>query len=166
MKRWLVRLGLLAGLLALGFWGWGVLFPGPEQVIRRRLDALARAATIAPNETPLARLYRAQKLGEFFTPGVEVAVEMRGYAPHNLSGRDELVQAAAAARSAVGSLTVELMDVHVTLAADKQSALVNLTAKVNLLGESAPQPQELKVNFKKVGSQWLIDRAETVRPLR
>lgn len=166
MKPWLLRLGLLTGLLALGFWGWRILFPGPVQVIHRRLNELAQAASIAPNESPVARLYNAQKLAGFFTPDVEVTLDMHGYSPHTLSGRDKLIEAATGARSVVGSLTIKLVDIHVTVGGDKQSALVNLTAKVNLPGESAPQPQELKVEFKKDGGQWLIDRAETVRPLR
>ena len=166
MKRWLLRLGLLAGLVALGFWGWHVLFPGPEQVIRRRLNELARAATIAPNESPLARLYNAQKLAGFFTPDVEVMVDVPGYSLHTFSGRDNLIEAATGARSTFGSLTVELVDIEVSMNSDKRSARVDLTAKVNRPGESTPQPQELKVDFKKIDGEWLIDRAETVRPLR
>jgi hypothetical protein len=47
---------------------------------------------------------------------------------------------------------------------DPVSAVANLTAKANVQGELVPQ--ELKIEFRKVGRDWLIERVSTVKTLR
>jgi hypothetical protein len=166
VRHWLFRLLLLAVLAAAGFWGWHVLFPRPEQVIRQRLAELARLASIAPNETPLARLLNSQKLGNYFTPDVEVTVDVPGESRQTFQGREDLLQAAAGARSTLHSLKVEFLDVSVALGADRRSAVAHFTVKADLPGEHVPQVQELKARFRKTDNGWLIDHAETVQTLR
>ena len=61
-------------------------------------------------------------LADYFTEDVEVTVEIPG-SQHTLSGRAELMQAAAGARSMVSSLTIEFPDIKVTLAPDRTSAI-------------------------------------------
>ena len=103
MKEWSIRVVLVGALIALGIWGWGVFFPSPEKVIRKRLGELAQAASFSPKEGLIAKAWNASVLGEYFTPDVQVTVDVPG-TQHTLSGRDELLQAAVGARSAVGSL--------------------------------------------------------------
>jgi len=166
VSRWLKRLLALAVLVLAGVWGWHVLFPSPEKVIRHRLGELAQTVTILPNTAPAAKLYNAQKLASFFTADVQVRVDVPGQSLHSLHGRQELADAATAAGAMVSSLTVELFGITVVLDPDRQGATTDFTAKANVPGESVPQVQELKAHFKKDGADWLIDRVETVRPLR
>jgi hypothetical protein len=49
----LLRAVLLAALLALAWWLWTVFFPSPEKAIRKRLAALAQAASFKSNEGDL-----------------------------------------------------------------------------------------------------------------
>lgn len=165
MSRWLVRLGLGAIALGLALWTWRVLFPGPEQIIRKHLAEVARHASVKPNESPLARLANSQKLASFCTSDVEVAVDVPGRSSQLLSGRDDLFQAALAARSIMTNLKVKFLDVSVVVAEDKQSAVTRLTAEANFPGEKLPEVQELKIIFRKVDRDWLISRAETVKTL-
>src|ERR1041384_2478124 len=144
MMRWLFRLIFLGAFVALAIWGWRVFFPTPEHVIRRQLAGLARIASIAPNEGPLAKAYNSQKLTSFFASDVEIVLDIPGHSAA-LHDRDELIRAAMAWRSSATSLKVEFLDVSVTVASEKQSAQANLTAKANLPGESLPEVQELKV---------------------
>src|SRR5437879_1806687 len=127
MRRWVWRVLLAAGLLAVGAWVWTVLFPSPERVIRKRLTELANCATVSGNEAPLAVLLNSQKVGGYFTADIEVNLEVPGRSQQALTGRDNLVQAAMQLRSAVGALQVAFYDIIVTVAPDKATAEANLT---------------------------------------
>ena len=159
----LLLLGLLAGL---GVWGWRLLHPSPEHVIRKQLAELARTACVPANESNLAKLANAQKLASFFTPDVEITFDLPGRFSQTISGRAELQEKALGARAALSGLTVEFLDVNVTVAPDGQSATADLTAKANLPGDSVPQVEEVKVSLKKVEGDWLIQHAENVKTLR
>lgn len=164
MKEWSIRAILLAALVGLGFWGWHVFFPSPEKVIRKRLGELAKAASFSSQEGLLAKAWNASVLGEFFTPDVQVTVDVPG-TQHTLSGRDELLQAAVGARSAVSSLTIEFPDIKVIVAPDENSAVVNLTAKGKVPGQRDFYLQELRLRLTKIKRDWLIYQIETVKTL-
>jgi len=164
MKKWAFRTLLLAGLITLGLWGWRAWFPSPQQVIRKRLAELAQAASFSSNEAPLAKLAAVQKLPAFFTAEVEITVEAPGRSQQTFHGRDELLQAALGARSALSGLNVEFLDVNVSVGPDQESATANLTAKAKVPGEDF-MVQELKFTLKKIQGAWLILRVETVKTL-
>ena len=159
---WVVGLALLAGL---GYWGWRTWFPGPEEVIRKRLVEGARTASSPGNAGNFVKLAHAQKLTTFCTPDVEITVDIPGHAHQTISGTAELLQAAVAAQSYRGGVKIELYDILVTLAPDKNSAVAELTAKANVPSERDFYVQELKLMLKKVDGKWLIYRAETVKTL-
>jgi len=165
MKRWLTRIVLLAVLVAVGIWVWSILFPSPERAIRQRLAEVAKAASFPSKESPLAVAANSQRLTTFCTDDIMITVELPGRSQHTVNGRDELLQGAMAARSFAPGLKVEFVDVTVTLAPDRQSAVANLTAKGNVPGEKDLLVQELKIKLKKVGRDWLIERIETVKTL-
>jgi hypothetical protein len=164
MKEWSIRVILVAALVALGFWGWGVFFPSPEKVIRKRLGELATVASFSSKEGLVAQAWNASVLGEFFTPDVEVTVNVPG-TQQTLSGRDELLQKAVGARRMVSSLTIEFPDITVAVAPDKNSAVVNLTARGQVSGQKDFYLQELRLRMIKVKRDWLIDQIETVKTL-
>ena len=157
-------LGALA-LAALAVWGWRVLFPNPERVIRKRLGELAAIGSFQANESAMAKLYNAKKLGSFFTPDVTVSVDIPGRGLHTLNGRDSLEQAAVVFRQNVAAVKVEFLDITITFAADKQSAVANLTGKATVGGERDFSVQEFNFKLKKVDGQWLIYAVESVKTL-
>ncbi|MCU0785936.1 MAG: nuclear transport factor 2 family protein, partial [Verrucomicrobia bacterium] len=159
------RLVLFAAFTALAVWLWTVLFPSPEKIIRKQLAEVARCASFVANEGPLARAGNVAKLAGYFSADAQLSFDVPGHGPHALTGRDEIIQAAMGARSAVGALVVEFPDVNVTLATDKQSATVDLTAKAKIPGERDFYVQEMKFTLKKKDGDWLIIRVETVKTL-
>ncbi len=165
MKAWLVRLAALACIAALAFWGWRILFPNPERVIRQRMQELAVLASFAPNEAPLAKLMNSQNIGSYLAGNVEAVVDVPGRSQQTFSGRDEIVGAATAARNNLASLTVEFVDLTVTLAPDKQSASANFTLKARVSGERDWYVDEMKATWRKVDGKWVISRVETVKTL-
>jgi hypothetical protein len=164
MKTWSFRIILVGLLIALGFWGWRVFFPNPEKVIRKRLGELAKAASFLPNEGDVAKVWNASLLADFFTPDVQVTVELYGI-QHAASGRDELIRLAVGARSRASSLTIEFPDIKVTVAPDGNTAVVNLTAKGKVSGERDFYLQELRLRMTKIKRNWLINQVESVKTL-
>jgi hypothetical protein len=160
-----VRLVLLAALLVLSWWLWVVFFPSPEKVIRKRLAELAQATSFAANEGDFARLGNIAQLGGFFSPDAQIVLDAAGYGAHNLSGRDEIMQAAGAARTATTSLKVEFLDLNVALDFGRELATVDLTVR----GKTGNDPnffvQEMKFNLKRINGRWFIIRVEPVKTL-
>lgn len=160
-----IRIAAGAILIALCVWGWLVLFPSPERVIRTRLKDLAKTASFSGKEGPLAKAYNAEKLSGYFAPDVTVVVDVPGHGAQTFEGRDTVLQAALAARQNLSGLKVEFLDINVTLGGDKQFATVNLTGKGTVPGESDYFVQEMKFGFKKIDGKWLITRVETIKTL-
>lgn len=165
MKRRLFHILWIAALAALGFWGWRAWFPGPEQVIRRQLAELAQTASFSAGQSPLSKLANAQKIGAFFLPEVEITLEVPGRSQVAFHNRDELLEAAMAATSAAGSLSLKFVDIHVTLAPDRQSAVANLTVQAAVNQEKNAYVQELNFYWTKFEGQWRIRRVENVKTL-
>jgi hypothetical protein len=159
------RFVLAAALVAFGVWLWMVLFPSPEKVIHKRLVALANTVSFSSNQGNLARLAGVPNLGDFFSVNVEVNIDVPGRVQERLMSRQEIVQAALAARSAVGGLTVKFPDINITVAPDKQSATADLTVEINVSNQRDPIVQEMKFTLQKTDGKWLVTRVETVRTL-
>lgn len=156
----------MAAVLSVGFLAFQTLFPSPQKVIRKRLVELARLASFEANEAPLAKLINAQKLGSYFAAGVEVALDMPGRGPQTFNGRDELIQAATAARTQLSALNVQFPDIVVIVASDGQSAEANVTVKARIGGQSELYIEEMKFSLEKFKGDWLIHRIESVNTLR
>jgi hypothetical protein len=156
---------MVAVLVGLGFWGWRVFFPGPEQAIRKRIAALAQSASFSPPQGSLALALNSQKLANFCAPDVQISVDIPGLMQHTFSGRDQVRDVALAARANLSALSVEFVDLNVSVGPDKLSAVVNLTAKARVPGEREVLPQELKFLLRKTSGDWFINRVETVKTL-
>jgi hypothetical protein len=165
MRRVLYRVLFMALIVFASWWSWRLLFPSPEQIIRKRLTGVARAASFSPGESLLAKAYNSQKLAEYFDLDVEVVVDVPGGSRENIHGRDQLQQAALLAKSRFTGFKIEFVGMNVTVAPDQQSASVNLTAKASARGEKDWVPQELNVTLRKVDGDWIISRVETVKTL-
>jgi hypothetical protein len=164
MKEWTIRILLLGLLAGVGFWAWHMLFPNPEKIIRKRLGELAKAASFSPDQGLISTAWNASSLTEFFTPDVEVTVDVPG-SQHTFNGRDELLQAYVSVRKVVQSFSIKFPDIKVTVAPDKASAVVYLTAEARVAGERDFFLQELRLHLIRVKRDWLITRIETVKTL-
>ena len=159
MKKWFARIILLAALGAVGYWGWTVCFPSPEKVIRKRLVELAKEASFSSNEGIMATAWNATLLGGFFTTDVQVTISVPG-TEHSINGRDELLQAAMGARKVVSSLKIDFPDIKVAVAPDKQSAVVNVTARGKVVEQKEDYLQELRLRMIK-RANWISESCPT-----
>lgn len=165
MKLFLRIFGALA-VIAVAWWLWTVLFPPAEVVIRKRLHELAALVSFEPDEGPLAKLANAQKIGNYLAAEVEAVVDLPGRSYQHFSGRQDLVQAAAAARANLSSLSVEFPDLVVTLGPDKTTARVNATVQARVPGERDRFVQEMVFSLEKIEGDWLITRLQTEQTLK
>jgi hypothetical protein len=161
----IVRLFLLALLCVVGFWIWCVFFPNPEKVIRDRLTKTARLASFSAGQGNISRVAAIEALGNYFTEEIEIKVDVPNYESHTFNRREELMQAALAARSAISSLKVDFPDMKVDLDAGKMSATVDVTLRADINGEKNAVIQELRVFLRKTDGKWLIYRLDTLRTL-
>lgn len=160
-----LRILFLAAVIVAAVWLWTILFPSPEKMIRSRLSEVARDASFQPDQNPLVIANNAEKLAACFSTNVEVKLNMPNHEEHTFSGREEIMQAAAAAHSELRNLKVELLDVTVSVSADRQSGAASATVKVNGSRDNDEILQPMKFTFQKHGRDWLITRVETLRPL-
>jgi hypothetical protein len=162
----LLRLVLLLALIALGIWGWGLLFPNPKKIIRTQLTKLAELASFSAKEGNIVRVANVQRLGTFFADEAQVIINVPGIESVNFHRREELMQAAMAARSGLNGLQAEFPDMNINLSPDKQSAVVNVTLNAKIAGQRDSIVQELKFTLNHTSGNWLITRVETVETLK
>src|SRR6266516_3775869 len=115
MNRWFWRGIIVAVLVVVAVWLYSVFFPSPERAIRARLTQLAKAASFDRNESPVNAMGNSQKVAGFFVEDVEIRVDLPGRAAATLSGRDDVREKTMALRSIGAGLTVEFLDINVTV---------------------------------------------------
>jgi hypothetical protein len=159
------RVIMLAAVAALGLWVWTLLFPNPKHVIGNRLNQLARLASFSPGEGTLSRAFDVKRLGGLFSDDAQILVDVPALETHEF-GRDEMMQDLLAAKKLGNGLKVKFIDPNIELGTGAESALVDLTMEAKFGGESDLVVQELKFTMKKIKSDWLITRVETVNTLK
>ena len=165
MIKWGIR-GILAVLVAaLALVAWRHFFPNPEEAIRKQLLELSRLVSYSGNEPALSKVSAVRRIVNMCTTDVEISIDVQGFATQTLSGREHLEETARGVRFHLSGLKVEFLDVTPTLTPSRQSAVVSLTAKIQIPSERDFFPQELKVTMKKVNGEWLVRKIETVRTL-
>lgn len=166
MRRWTgLAIGGILTLVA-GYFLWNWLFPSPELVIRKRLSEVASLASFSSNEAPLAKVANSGKLLSYFTPEVEVVIDVTGRPKYSVTGIEDFRTAVMGARTTLNSLKVELLDISVHLDPTKRSASVVLAAKAQVGGESDMFVERMRFQMEKGERGWQISRLETVPTLR
>jgi len=168
MKQWLTRLIAIAVVIAVGFWLWQVFFPSPERIIHNRMARIAKLISFSSNEGNIARMADVSSLLGYFTPDIQCTIDtpdIPDAGDWSINGREDLRDNVVGARSMVGSLRVDFVDVTVTFAPDHQTAAVELTARVSLPNDRDFIVHEMKFTFRNVKGEWLVSRVETVKTL-
>ena len=71
-----IRLFLLAAVVALGWWLWTVFFPSPERVVLKRMQSLAELLTFKSDISNLGRASRASEFIGYFSVDTEIVVDV------------------------------------------------------------------------------------------
>jgi hypothetical protein len=145
---------------------WRALHPSDEAVVRKQLQSLAKTASFSPKDGLITKAAGIDKLIGYFSTNVAVDINVPGLRERLLAGRDELQQAALAARGSGKTISVSFPDVTVIVNADHESAVADATLQARVSGESDNFVQEVKFHFHKTNGDWLIDKVETVKTLQ
>lgn len=166
MKR-ILQTVLAVAAIAAGIFLWRVLFPSDETRILKLLSGLADTASLPANEGNIGRVRRIERLSSAFTPDIVIRFTPLGDRAFEISGRDEIQQAAMAARGAAQSVKIDFIDIRVTEAdgaAGKGTA--ELTAKIQAGNDRDFGIQPLRITLKKEKDfGWRISRIESFRAL-
>ena len=158
---------LLLVALGAGPWLWKTVFPSDETRILGLLKALADDATLPAGEGNIGRIRRIERLTSALTPDIAIRVTPFGSRSVEISGRDEVMQAAMAARGAATSIKVEFLDIVVN-SVDRAAwaAEAVLTAKIQAGTDRDFGIQPLKISLRKEKEfGWRISRIESTRIL-
>jgi len=161
-----LRVTLLAILGGLGCWLWTIFFPNPEKIVLGRVSSLAATATISAGDGAITRATKVSNFIGYFSPDAVISYDVPGFGARSLSGLDEIRETAAGGFAGVSSLKVQFQDATARVSPDKQGAEVNCTVRVSTGDSKDFGIQELRLQFKKIGGDWLITRAETVKTLQ
>ena len=155
---------VLVAAIAAGVGLYRTFFPSDEKLVRNVVHAAAEAAAINPNDNPLIRLAGANKLAGYCSPDVTLKLDIPESEVRAIHGRDELRQVATAARASLQQAKIQVMDLAVSVGADRHAAMAQVVVSYVLNGGD-PLVQELKMQFKKLEGKWKIAEVETVKPL-
>lgn len=156
---------LLAVVIAAAVFTWRYFFPGPETQIRRKMAQLEELASFSGTEGNLELLGTARKLGEMFADDARVQLDVQGGPKRSLQGRENIIEAALGALHMSGGMTVEFLDITVTLDANRREATVEATGEAVPKGTDDLWIQDLRFRFIQTDEGWLILSVETVRTL-
>ena len=136
-------------------------WPSEERSIRRHLSNMAEALSFPTTDSHEERITRFAVLREYFAPEVTIRLDNR-----DIASREALITELSAWTPPPGGLAVEFVDIVVALAADRESAAVNLTAKASTndpAGGSTLDERAADVTMVKHDNDWVILTA-TLRP--
>lgn len=169
MNRWFwgVSLLVVAGLV---FWQRDTLFPGEAGRVTTVLNQMAKDVSFGPGEGNVTAIRRVSSVVDRLAPNVSVQLDVLGVGEFQLNGRDEIQQRLLGVRRVLRKLDLKFHDIIVTVADDRQTADVHLTATADAEGEgrNAGGFEALEFDFKmsKSEGRWRIDQITTVPTLK
>ncbi|HTL01665.1 MAG TPA: hypothetical protein VL243_05540 [Vicinamibacterales bacterium] len=138
------------------------LFWNDKRDVRRRLFAMAEAASTSGRATAEERSSAAENLGALVTDDVIIKTDSASF----VGGRPAVVRLALDAAPAANTLRVSLEDVQVELI-DPATATAFFTLNVSGAGSPAldPLPRQVHATLVKRRGEWLLERGEVLRTL-
>jgi hypothetical protein len=163
----MIKRVVLAAVALMALWfGWRWVFPNDEAQIRAVLDRIADAVgSGAAKEGEVGRIARAASIRKELDP--QIAVDA-GPPFMRLIGRDTLIGTVARVNSSVRDLEVQFEDVQVSVAPDRETAKVYLTAEAyfrDQRGGRGLEARELDVTFRRLEGNWVVSDVALVRTL-
>lgn len=133
---------------------------GEERAIRNQMSLIAESMTVPANDGELGRVARIATLRRALAPDVRVYVAgvSRGSQPSEIAGRDAVLALAGRWIPPAEGVSVEFLDVQVTLDEGGTSARVYCTARASSGTPERPvvDARELTVSFSKIDGTWMV----------
>ena len=143
-----------------------------ERAIRASLSEIAESLTIPVNEAGLGRVTRVAMLRNNLAPEIEIsgtASPAEGAeASQRIVGRDAALAFVGGWSPPPGGMTVEFVDMQVTVDAGRSRAIVKSTAMVTsgTSEQATVDAREVVVGFSRIDREWLVTSARLEETLR
>jgi hypothetical protein len=159
------RVAPLAILLAAAvflIWHWRTR---DQREINRNLSRLQSLVAKSQEEGPITGLARAQALMRLFTPDAEVNL---GVPLPLISDREELAAIVQQARASADRIQAVIRDRKLTIASNRQSAIMELTAEgiVTVHGREDRDIREFRLRWTRQEGIWLIAKVELTESIK
>ena len=167
MRRLLVTLGLVI-VVAIGFAFRAWSDPKSREVrrIEKRLLGLASGLSFTEKGSPFQRLAYGDRVADFFADTTELDIAVGSREIQVTLSRGELRDRALATRATAKGLSVQFMDVVVTLNERMDEATAHLTSKIYFTGEPDYWVQEFRLQLGKVHPEgWRIRKITTIKTM-
>lgn len=138
-----------------------------ERAIKNQMSAIAESLSVPENDGELGRIARLAVLRKVLAPGIAVSTgaspRPAAEVPPELVGRDAVLALVGRWVSPAGGVTIEFVDMQVTLDATRATAQVYCTARISSGPDERPvvDARELTIGFSRMDGSWLI---ASVRP--
>lgn len=147
-------------------WGAYLWWPSEERAVRNRLRRLAETLSIPAQPSDVGRVTRLAQLRHYFADNVELR---SGESEPRTIPLDTVLAAIASWTPPPGGLTIEFVDVQVTVQPDAASAKIYLTAKISAhdarTGEPNVDAREAHLGMVKRNGEWIVASVETADTL-
>ena len=150
---------------AIAFAVWTYLFPPPEKVIARKLEALAKTVSENPQGN-ISRVANVNRIGSFFHPNVTINLQGFGRETASINGRGELEQNALGVRQNDFRIEAHFSIVHIEVEEGKTAASALVSAEVRLNNQGDPIVQDIRLGFEKYERAWLIRTVEPAKAFK
>ena len=126
------------------------------------MSVIAKALTVPANEGELGRVARLASLRNALAQDIQVSTggsaQPGAQLPPEVAGRDAVLALAARWAPPAGGVTVEFVDIQVTLDPAGNAAQVYCTAQVTSGPPERPlvDARELRIGFAKTEGSWLV----------
>lgn len=138
-----------------------------ERAIKNQMSAIAESLSVPENDGELGRIARLAALRNVLAPDIAVSTGAStrpgAEVPPELVGRDAVLALAGRWVPPAGGVTIEFVDMQVTLDANRATAQVYCTARISSGPDERPvvDARELTIGFSRIDGSWLIS---SVRP--
>ena len=161
-SKWIYAAGTLMSLVAGAFWyHW---WSSDERLIKKQLSTIAQSLTTGPNEGALGPVTRIATLRKAIASDVHLSA-----GGQEVVSRDALLALASQWIPPPGGVTVEFVDVQVTVGEDRLHAdvycTVTVTSRTSTSGEPAIDARELAIDFVEQDGAWLVSAVRTKETL-
>ncbi len=161
-----IRLVLLAAVVALSCWLWTIFFPSTEKVIGKKMASLAETTTFSAGASSFSRAAKASTFIGYFSSDAQIFMDVVGLGTHTFSGRDEIHEAGNGGFATLPSLKVSFLDTTVRVGPDQKTADASCTVRVTIGSDKDYGVEEMHFQWQKTNDDWFITRAETVKTLK
>ncbi len=147
-------------VVVLGWLLYEWLSPPLEVVLEKQVRALIAMIPPAGKESIFTQAVKAGRIADHFATNITIQLEGFSRWTDSIHTRNELQGLIAGARANWPGASIDVAGMRVTVADDRETALVQMGVVVKQPREPDPAAGEMRLHLRKVDKAWLIEKVE------